>query len=166
MAGEACRVGGRYEYWALVESYRTARGPRERVVAYLGDLRRRRAGLGDEPRIILEGIGQIHVADVILPTRHGPYRQSVALIAGVLAVAAAAAGEAAYQGFPPSLAVVPVSLLVLAAAIALGSLVLARRGGGVGGPHLLAQHRVAIASGLTLIGAAVTVVLRHLEAAS
>jgi hypothetical protein len=26
------------EYWALVESYRTARGPRQRVVSYLGDL--------------------------------------------------------------------------------------------------------------------------------
>jgi transposase len=32
------RGGGEYAYWALVESYRTARGPRERVVAYLGDL--------------------------------------------------------------------------------------------------------------------------------
>ena len=27
-----------YAYWQLVESYRTARGPRQRVVAYLGDL--------------------------------------------------------------------------------------------------------------------------------
>lgn len=35
---KARKGGGRYEYWALVESYRTARGPRERVVAYLGDL--------------------------------------------------------------------------------------------------------------------------------
>ena len=25
-------------YWALVESYRTARGPRQRVVSYLGEL--------------------------------------------------------------------------------------------------------------------------------
>ena len=30
--------GQRRAYWALVESYRTARGPRQRVVAYLGDL--------------------------------------------------------------------------------------------------------------------------------
>jgi transposase len=29
---------GLEEYWGLVESYRTARGPRQRVVAYLGDL--------------------------------------------------------------------------------------------------------------------------------
>ena len=29
--------GKRHAYWALVESYRTARGPRQRVVAYLGD---------------------------------------------------------------------------------------------------------------------------------
>ena len=30
--------GKRHAYWALVESYRTARGPRQRVVAYLGEL--------------------------------------------------------------------------------------------------------------------------------
>ena len=28
----------RHAYWALMESYRTARGPRQRVVAYLGQL--------------------------------------------------------------------------------------------------------------------------------
>jgi len=32
------RDGTIEEYWALVESYRTARGPRQRVVSYLGDL--------------------------------------------------------------------------------------------------------------------------------
>ena len=31
--------GRRHAYWALVESYRTARGPRQRVVAYLGQLK-------------------------------------------------------------------------------------------------------------------------------
>ncbi len=31
-------AGGREAYWALVESYRTAQGPRQRVVAYLGQL--------------------------------------------------------------------------------------------------------------------------------
>ena len=30
--------GKRHAYWALVESYRTERGPRQRVVAYLGKL--------------------------------------------------------------------------------------------------------------------------------
>ncbi len=30
--------GKHHAYWALVESYRTAQGPRQRVVAYLGDL--------------------------------------------------------------------------------------------------------------------------------
>ena len=30
--------GKRHAYWALVESYRTQRGPRQRVVAYLGQL--------------------------------------------------------------------------------------------------------------------------------
>jgi len=32
------REGGEHGYWALVESHRTARGPRQRVVAYLGDV--------------------------------------------------------------------------------------------------------------------------------
>lgn len=30
--------GKRHAYWALVESYRTGRGPRQRVVAYLGEM--------------------------------------------------------------------------------------------------------------------------------
>ena len=30
--------GRRHAYWALVESYRTDRGPRQRTVAYLGQL--------------------------------------------------------------------------------------------------------------------------------
>src|SRR3990172_2744601 len=35
----SCTEGGRRQaYWALVESYRTARGPRQRVVAWLGKL--------------------------------------------------------------------------------------------------------------------------------
>ena len=47
--------GKRHAYWALMESYRTERGPRQRVVAYLGQLeeptawvssRRPRAGRG------------------------------------------------------------------------------------------------------------------------
>jgi len=38
--------GKRHAYWALVESYRTERGPRQRVVAYLGQLKdRRRRGV-------------------------------------------------------------------------------------------------------------------------
>ena len=40
------RRGNAYVYWQLVESYRTANGPRQRVVAYLGELtRRQREGL-------------------------------------------------------------------------------------------------------------------------
>jgi hypothetical protein len=30
--------GKRHHYWALVESYRTERGPRQRVVAWLGEM--------------------------------------------------------------------------------------------------------------------------------
>ncbi|MDO8672968.1 MAG: hypothetical protein Q7O66_16290, partial [Dehalococcoidia bacterium] len=36
-----CRASNRRNgkvYWELVESYRTERGPRQRVVAYLGDV--------------------------------------------------------------------------------------------------------------------------------
>jgi transposase len=33
------KSGKKHTYWALVESYRTARGSRQRVVAYLGELR-------------------------------------------------------------------------------------------------------------------------------
>ena len=32
------KEGRRHAYWALVESYRTERGPRQRTVAYLGQL--------------------------------------------------------------------------------------------------------------------------------
>lgn len=32
------KSGKRHAYWALVESYRTERGPRQRVVAYLGEM--------------------------------------------------------------------------------------------------------------------------------
>src|SRR3990172_6536048 len=34
------KIGKTHSYWALVESYRTGRGSRQRVVAYLGDLKR------------------------------------------------------------------------------------------------------------------------------
>jgi len=34
------KSGKRHSYWALVESYRTGRGSRQRVVAYLGELKR------------------------------------------------------------------------------------------------------------------------------
>src|SRR5262245_5167548 len=35
---ERRKGGKRHTYWALVESYRTGRGSRQRLVAYLGDL--------------------------------------------------------------------------------------------------------------------------------
>jgi len=35
--------GKRHAYWALVESVRTVRGPRQRVVAYLGELEKQAA---------------------------------------------------------------------------------------------------------------------------
>ena len=47
--------GVTYEYWSLVESVRTARGPRQRVVAELGKI----PGLDRQERIGWEQIGQI-----------------------------------------------------------------------------------------------------------
>lgn len=54
--------GKRHAYWALVESYRTARGPRQRVVAYLGELteqkrrgvKRAATGTSSEPRELFD----------------------------------------------------------------------------------------------------------------
>jgi len=49
------KKGETYEYWTLVESVRTARGPRQRTVATLGKL----PGLDDETRVGWEHIGGI-----------------------------------------------------------------------------------------------------------
>jgi transposase len=52
--------GKRHAYWSLVESYRTERGPRQRVVAYLGQL--------DEE-------GRLGVQEAAAPQVHGDERQ-------------------------------------------------------------------------------------------
>ncbi len=49
------KKGGTYEYWTLVESVRTARGPRQRVVATIGKL----PGMDREERIGWEEIRRI-----------------------------------------------------------------------------------------------------------
>ena len=36
---ERGKNGKKHTYWALVESYRTGRGSRQRIVTYLGELR-------------------------------------------------------------------------------------------------------------------------------
>ena len=48
-------AGEDYEYWSLVESVRTARGPRQRIVATIGKL----PGLDREERIGWDEIGRI-----------------------------------------------------------------------------------------------------------
>jgi hypothetical protein len=56
------KVGGQQkDYWQLVESCRSQRGPRQRVVAHLGD----------EPRKVFDEIAQIQMVDVVLPTKSG-----------------------------------------------------------------------------------------------
>ena len=47
--------GADYEYWTLVETVRTARGPRQRIVGNLGKL----PGLDEEERIGWEEIGLV-----------------------------------------------------------------------------------------------------------
>lgn len=47
--------GEEYGYWSLVESVRTARGPRQRIVATIGKL----PGLDKEERVGWEEIGRI-----------------------------------------------------------------------------------------------------------
>ena len=47
--------GQQYEYWSLVESYRTERGPRQRVVATLGKL----PGLDEDERAGWEEIARL-----------------------------------------------------------------------------------------------------------
>jgi transposase len=49
------KAGADYDYWTLVESFRTARGPRQRVVATLGKL----PGFDREERIGWDEIGRI-----------------------------------------------------------------------------------------------------------
>lgn len=48
--------GETYDYWTLVESVRTARGPRQRIVATIGKL----PGLDAEARV-----GWEHIADIL-----------------------------------------------------------------------------------------------------
>ncbi len=51
--------GKRHAYWALVESYRTRRGPRQRVVAYLGQLDKKgRLGLKEAAQGSLGDLSQ------------------------------------------------------------------------------------------------------------
>ena len=63
--------GKRHAYWALVESYRTARGPRQRVVAYLGQMTKakrrgvqRAAGDKAEPSLFDEAAAEWVEVDV------------------------------------------------------------------------------------------------------
>lgn len=50
------RAGGEvYEYWTLVESVRTARGPRQRIVATLGKL----PGLEEDERLGWEEVTRL-----------------------------------------------------------------------------------------------------------
>ncbi len=65
--------GETYEYWTLVESVRTARGPRQRIVATLGKL----PGLDAETRVGWEHIadildGKVRQSDFLKPVEHDP----------------------------------------------------------------------------------------------
>jgi len=65
--------GETYEYWTLVKSVRTSRGPRQQTVAQLGKL----PGLNDEVRVGWEHIGEIldgrvHQCDFVLGDSEPP----------------------------------------------------------------------------------------------
>jgi transposase len=67
------KKGETYEYWTLVESVRTVRGPRQRTVATIGKL----PGLDAETRVGWEHIadildGKIHQRDFLKPTEPDP----------------------------------------------------------------------------------------------
>ncbi len=67
------KKGETYEYWTLVESARTARGPRQRIVATLGKL----PGLDKENRVGWEHIadildGKTHQQDFLKPAQPDP----------------------------------------------------------------------------------------------
>ena len=61
--------GQDYAYWQLVESYRTQSGPRQRIVAHLGDM--------DECGRLGVPVGKVNddrlyrALDVVLPTKSG-----------------------------------------------------------------------------------------------
>jgi len=58
--------GNKLAYWALVESYRTAKGLRQRVVAYLGQLkdgtRRGIKRIADVPCALETDVTRLHAA--------------------------------------------------------------------------------------------------------
>ena len=49
------KAGHNYDYWTLVESVRTARGPRQRIVAHIG----KEPGLDEDERLGWEHIGKL-----------------------------------------------------------------------------------------------------------
>jgi len=49
--------GKRHAYWALIESYRTLRGPRQRIVSYLGEMDER----GRRRPVLLRKELQLHL---------------------------------------------------------------------------------------------------------
>ena len=49
------KKGQNYDYWTLVESVRTAKGPRQRIVAHIG----KEPGLDEDERLGWEQIGRL-----------------------------------------------------------------------------------------------------------
>ena len=49
------KAGEDYDYWTLVQSVRTAKGPRQRIVAYIG----KEPGVDEDHRVGWEQIGQL-----------------------------------------------------------------------------------------------------------
>ena len=77
-----------YEYWTLVESVRTAAGPRQRTVATLGKL----PGLDDETRVGWEHVAEtfstarLHQQDFLKPAEPDPPQVGHGRISRVVSV--------------------------------------------------------------------------------
>jgi putative Ca2+/H+ antiporter (TMEM165/GDT1 family)/putative Mn2+ efflux pump MntP len=92
---------------------------------------------------------------------HPALRLDARLCSAILLLAALTSAQAFLTGFPLSLALAPVAVLLLAVALLLAGPALAR-GPEAGRTRRIGRHRIEIAGGLVLIGIALKTLLAHL----
>ncbi len=109
---------------------------------------------------VLGGLGWKLIHGAVRPGQPTP-RVNARLLSLILLLAALTCTQAYLAAFPLALAIVPVTVLLGAVAVLLGAPALARRHAGER-LQRIGQHRLAISSGLVLIGIALQVVLEHL----
>ncbi len=109
--------------------------------------------------VLLAGIGWKMIHGAVRPDRP-PMRVDRRLIYGVLLVAALTSARAFVVRFDLALAIVPVVVLLVAAAVIVCAPLLARRQGSER-LRRIGQHSVEIAGGLILIGIALKTLIEH-----